>query len=86
MSNRQPSIPPFGRTVICLPLVKFSFATVTFHMTSVPWSHVHSEELFVLLEHVGPNQDHDLQLKVVQGSNTLVRLQQTSQPPATASP
>ena len=78
MSSRQ-SPSAFGRTVLCLPLIKFSYATVSPDMTSIPWSYVTSDDLFVLLEHVTSTADPNLQIRVVEGSKTLVcRLQQTA--------
>lgn len=86
MSDSQ-SPSPFGRTILCFPLVKFSYATVHSNMTSVPWSHISSADIFVLLEHVNNTADPNLQLRIVEGTNNLVRrLQQTIAPTSLTSP
>lgn len=75
MSAQQP---PIGRTVLCLPLSKFSYATVTPDMPNVPWVHKSGHDFFVLVERITCATDPNLQLRVVENSNTLVRrLQQT---------
>lgn len=77
MSERQSSA-PFGSTILCVPLIKFSYAEITSQMTSVvPWNHIHSKELSVLLEPVRGADSQDLQLRIVKGSQDMVRLQQT---------
>lgn len=69
----------FGRSVLCLPLIKFSFATVNPDMSSIPWEHRHSKDMFVLIEHDTGTGRPALQLRVIEASNTVVRrLQQTN--------
>ena len=53
-------------------MTKFSFATVRPDMTTVPWTHIQSADIFVLLERVTNTADPNMQIRVVEGSNTLV--------------
>lgn len=60
---------------ICLPVAKYSHAIGLRDDNTVPWTHVSSSNLFVIVKGTDKDmQDEKLVLRVVQASEVLVRI------------
>lgn len=73
MANTRRPSSAFDRTIICLPLFKYSWAVVASTDRSVPWQHEQSSDLFALLEYEPYTDDGSIQLRVIQATRTIVR-------------
>ncbi|GAB7349329.1 hypothetical protein MBLNU459_g8465t2 [Dothideomycetes sp. NU459] len=69
-SHRRPSS-AFDRTIICLPLLKYSWAFVNYAEKTIPWQHEQSSDLLALLEYEPHTQDASIQLRVVHATKTI---------------
>lgn len=63
-------------TDICLPVGKYSHATGVRDNNTVPWSHLASTSLFIIVKGTDSAavKDEKLMLRIVQGSDVLVGL------------
>ena len=60
-------------TDICLPILKFSYATGVRGDNTIPWTHLSATDVFVLVNGTNSNDPNSqLTMRVVQGNNALV--------------